>query len=137
MLLPELELRPREEMLQSTAMSWWTQAGILALGVGLLPIGGLGLLALPIAWWRVCSVALWVTNQRIVLQRGILIRHQVEVQVHRVDTVTVAQGPIQRLIGIGDLQLSVEGTNRIQLVGLLEPAAVRASIWRAQGRALR
>lgn len=131
-LLPHVELRPQEAMLHISSLSWWTQAGVLAVGVCLLPAGGLGMLAFAIAWWRVRSVRLWVTTQRVVLQQGILARHHLEVPIRRIDTVTVDQGLLQRIAGIGDLQVSVEGTNRVQLDGMVAPLAVRSAIWRAQ-----
>jgi uncharacterized membrane protein YdbT with pleckstrin-like domain len=80
-------------------------------------IGASGLLFLFAALLRRAGTELAVTDQRVVLKRGIIARHTIEMNRSKVESVDVDQTLLGRLLGYGTVQ--VRGTG-----GSLEPMAM-------------
>lgn len=85
----------------SSAGWWWTVAALvvmwLALAARLL--------------YRQLSLRYYLTNQRFVHESGLLWRNIDRIEVIDVDDVTVQQGPVERMLGIGTIRLRSSDTN--------------------------
>ena len=79
--------------------------GVVWLVVGALIVVlwlGLGLLLL----YRQLSIHYFLTEQRIIHEKGLLWRSTDRIELIDVDDVTFKQGPIERLLGIGNVQVT-------------------------------
>ena len=103
--------------------------GLLIWGVLLLPVG-IGLLLLLRAWYLVASTRYRLTTQRLFVQTGLVAKKLEEVELFRVKDVTLDQGFVQRLLGVGTVVvLSTDDTApRLELKGLLRPAETKETL---------
>ena len=103
--------------------------GLLIWGVLLLPVG-IGLLLLLRAWYLVASTRYRLTTQRLFVQTGLVAKKLEEVELFRVKDVTLNQGFVQRLLGVGTVVvLSTDDTApRLELAGLLRPAETKETL---------
>lgn len=85
-------------------------AGALALLVGVIPI---------LVW---LARRVTVTTRRIIMRHGVLVHHRAEVSLGRVREVRLRRGPVQRLLGAGDIELFVGADAPTRLVDV--PGAV-------------
>ncbi|HEV3031383.1 MAG TPA: PH domain-containing protein [Polyangia bacterium] len=71
-----------------------------------------------------------VSNQRIVVESGVLSKSLVEIDVRTIDDITFRQTFVERVLGIGQIAiLSSDPTNaRVRLVGVPDPRQVRELI---------
>ena len=82
------------------------------------------------------SLRLYVFENRLVLERGILSRHVKEVFLKDVRTVDVRQTFPQRIVGIGSLMIATAGTSGYELVvkGIPDPLGVMEKINSLRGK---
>jgi membrane protein YdbS with pleckstrin-like domain len=79
----------------------------------------LGLIAAA-ACWLVARSLRWVTTnfaittQRVINRSGVLSKHGIEIPLDRVNTVMSSQGPLERLVGAGDLVIESGGEFGVQ-----------------------
>ena len=106
------------------------QLGLLVWGVLLLPVVGLGLILLARAWYRVASTRYRLTTQRLFAQTGLIAKNLEEVELFRVKDVTLRQGVLDRLLGVGTVTvLSTDDTApRLALAGIRDPLAAKEAI---------
>jgi membrane protein YdbS with pleckstrin-like domain len=78
-----------------------------------------------------------LTNQRIMVETGLVSRTMADVDLRSVDDLVFRQGPVERLLGIGTVGVVSSDRNlpRLQLVGVKDPRATRELI-RSQAYAL-
>ena len=116
---PIFELKP----------AYRARLGLLVWGVLLLPVG-IGLLLLLRAWYLVASTRYRLTTQRLFVQTGLVAKNLEEVELFRVKDVTLDQGFVQRLLGVGTVVvLSTDDTApRLKLAGLLRPAETKEAL---------
>jgi uncharacterized membrane protein YdbT with pleckstrin-like domain len=95
----------------------------IALGVALLP-GPFVLLNLLL---RKLTLRYRLTNHRLFVVRGLLARQHDELELIRVDDVSVRQNLMQRLFGVGTVHvLSTDATNpRLAMEGIADPLALK------------
>jgi uncharacterized membrane protein YdbT with pleckstrin-like domain len=76
------------------------------------------------------SVNYRLTSQRFVHERGLLWRQQDRIETIDIDDVTVAQGPVQRMLGIGTVRItsSDRSTPEFVLAGIEDVRQVAAMI---------
>ncbi len=90
-------------------------------GIGLLP-------ALLLLKWFLDAwgSSLTITTQRSILRQGILSRHTSEVRHRDVRAIYVRQGFVQRLLGVGRIEIASSGHGGIEigLAGLVDPHAI-------------
>ncbi len=55
-----------------------------------------------------------ITTQRVILRTGVLAKHGIEIPLDRVNTVMSDQGPLERLVGAGDLVIESGGDLGLQ-----------------------
>lgn len=84
-----------------------------------------------------------LTNQRLFISQGIVSRTHSEVELVRVDDVTVRQGLVQRAFNVGDVVLATTDANEsaIEILGVDDPMplkeTIRAEVRRLRARVLR
>ncbi|HEX6882439.1 MAG TPA: PH domain-containing protein [Planctomycetota bacterium] len=107
---------------------------LVALVVALLP----GLVALARALLRRFTLRYRLTNQRLFTDRGLLRRDHDELELIRVDDVSVRQNVLQRLFGVGTVRvLSTDASNpELLMEGIVRPLEVKEQL-RVQVRARR
>ena len=98
-------------------------------GIVLLPVG-IGLFLLLGVWYRTAATRYRLTTQRLFAQKGLVAKHLEEVELFRVKDVTLSQGFIQRLLGVGSVVvLSTDDTApRLELAGILRPVEVKETL---------
>ena len=103
--------------------------GLLVWGVLLAPVG-IGLILLARAWYLVASTRYRLTSQRLFAQTGLIAKNLEEVELFRVKDVTLSQGVLDRLLGVGTVTvLSTDDTApRLELRGVLRPMEVKEQI---------
>ena len=102
----------------------WQPGVQLAGGV----IGVLGIILLLGAWIRRQATEIVVTDRRVIFKRGVLTRHTVEMNVHRIETVDVEQSLAGRIWGYGTLMIRGTGGGFEPLEGVGSPLSIRNAI---------
>ena len=103
--------------------------GLLVWGVLLAPVG-IGLILLARAWYLVASTRYRLTSQRLFAQTGLIAKNLEEVELFRVKDVTLSQGVLDRLLGVGTVTvLSTDDTApRLELAGIRDPLAAKEAL---------
>ena len=103
--------------------------GLLVWGVLLAPVG-VGLILLARAWYLVASTRYRLTTQRLFAQTGLIAKHLEEVELFRVKDVTLRQGVLDRLLGVGTVTvLSTDDTApELELAGIRDPLAAKEAL---------
>jgi uncharacterized membrane protein YdbT with pleckstrin-like domain len=118
-------LQPGEKILYRTTVSWTLFIpGVALLILALLIFGGLsgsiwgsvlgGIVGVPAivligrAWFTRWTTEIAVTNSRVIVKRGFIRRHTVEIHMDKVESVDVDQSLLGRILSYGDV--TVRGT---------------------------
>ena len=103
--------------------------GLLVWGVLLAPVG-IGLILLARAWYLVASTRYRLTSQRLFAQTGLIAKNVEEVELFRVKDVTLSQGVLDRLLGVGTVTvLSTDDTApELDLAGIRDPLAAKEAL---------
>ncbi|MDY0145631.1 MAG: PH domain-containing protein [Kiritimatiellia bacterium] len=123
-------LVPDETPIFDTHPSGAAYIGLIIWGLLLLPLFLVGLLLLLRAWYLVASTRYQLTTQRLFVHRGLVAKHVEEVELFRIKDVTLTQGVLERLLGVGQVVvLSTDDTTpRLELKGLRQPLQVKEQI---------
>jgi len=103
--------------------NWQFYARIAAAAIGLA-----ALLLLLRAWIRRRATEIVVTDRRVILKRGVLSRHTVEMNVSKIETVDVEQGLGGRIWDYGTVLIRGTGSGFEPLAGVGSPIAIRNAI---------
>jgi uncharacterized membrane protein YdbT with pleckstrin-like domain len=133
-----LQLLPGEEVLVDMKPHWSFLSAPLAIAAVVIAIGvaldvGIphtsvarhwiegSVVALPCLWlavrvvrWRMTSLVL--TSIRLIEQWGVLTRHESEIMLSHIVSVTVVQSLFRRVIGTGRLELEITGDDEIHWI---------------------
>ncbi len=103
--------------------------GLMIWGV-LLFVFVVGIFLLLRVWYLVASTRYRLTTQRLFVQTGLIAKNLEEVELFRVKDVTLTQGMLQRMLGVGTVVvLSTDDTApRLELRGILGPMEVKEQI---------
>ena len=98
---------------------------ILAFGVGILIL---------LYWYiKTRATSLTVTDHEITYERGILSKDRTSVSLKHVRSVHVTQGFINRILGVGTIQISTAGDlPEFTIADLPDPQVIREAIAKAQ-----
>src|SRR5688572_19406669 len=77
-----------ETLIHRARISWWSQFGLLLLGILTLVVG-VGLIFLVWAWINVRSTEIAITNRRVIAKFGFIKRHTVEINLDKVEALKV------------------------------------------------
>ena len=128
----ESVLGPGEQVLHKGHISAWSQFWWWFAGVLLLPAFGIGLILWGIAWVRMRTTELAVTNRRVIVKFGLIRRDTIEIQVARIESVQVHQSVGGRLLGYGNVVFSGAGTPQVAIPQLADPIGFRKAVIGAQ-----
>jgi len=125
-------LGPGEQVLHKGHISAWSQFWWWLAGIVLLPAFGVGLIFLGVAWIRMRTTELAVTNRRVIVKFGLIRRDTIEIQVARIESVQVHQSVGGRLLGYGDVVFSGAGTPQVSIPQAADPIGFRKAVVSAQ-----
>jgi uncharacterized membrane protein YdbT with pleckstrin-like domain len=124
-----------ERILHRARISWWSQFGLLLLGVLLLVVVvGLGFLAW--AWIKVRSTEIAITNLRVIVKLGFIKRDTVEINLEKVEALKVEQGFWGRMLNYGTILISGAGTSVAPIADIADPLVFRRKFMEATNRPL-
>jgi uncharacterized membrane protein YdbT with pleckstrin-like domain len=123
-----------EKVVHIGHISLWSLWHLITVGVLLLPVFGVGLIFLVIAYVRYKSVEVAVTTKRLIVKHGFVRRQTVEINLNRVESIQVEQGLLGRLFNFGTLIVSGTGTSHAPLTGIAEPMGFRKAFIEVQDR---
>ena len=124
-----------EVLVHRARVSWWSQFGLVLLGV-LTLIAVVGLVFLIWAWVRVRSTELAITSRRIIAKFGFVKRHTVEINLEKVEALKVEQGVWGRILNYGTVFISGAGTSVAPIPNIADPLVFRRKFMEATGRPL-
>lgn len=124
-----------EQVLHRARISWWSQAGMIVLGLVLLVVV-VGLFFLVAAWIRVRSTEIAITNLRIIAKFGFITRDTVEINLDRVEALKVEQGFLGRMLNYGTIFISGAGTSVAPIRNIADPLVFRRKFMEATNRPL-
>ncbi len=118
--------------LRDVARSSWVDPGKAQLVLGLVLLAYLLVRGIRIALRaaRLRTTRYRLTNQRLVVESGLVSRTLAEVDLRSVEDLVFQQGPLERLLGIGRVSVvsSDRNTPRLQLLGVKDPKGTRELI---------
>jgi uncharacterized membrane protein YdbT with pleckstrin-like domain len=101
-------------------------------GLPLASLGGLPLLAaagLALARWIVARTSEFaVTNKRVMIKRGLVRRHTLELLLTKVESIGVDQGVVARLFGYGGIVVIGTGGTRESFDNIARPLEFRKQV---------
>jgi uncharacterized membrane protein YdbT with pleckstrin-like domain len=126
-------LIPGEQLIHRARVSWWSQFPLVFLGVVTLVVG-VGLVFLIIAWVRVRSTELAITNRRVIAKFGFIKRQTVEINLDKVEALRVDQGFWGRILNFGTIYISGAGTSVAPIPNIADPLVFRRKFMEATSR---
>ena len=124
-----------ETLVHRARISWWSQFGLVLLGIVTLVVG-VGLVFLIWAWIRVRSTELAITNRRIIAKFGFVKRHTVEINLEKVEALKVEQGVWGRFLNYGTIFISGSGSSVAPIPNIADPLVFRRRFMEATNRPL-
>ena len=128
-------LIPGETILHRARVSYWSQAGLIILGF-LLLIVVVGLVLLVVAYIRVKSTEIAITNKRIIAKFGFIKRDTVEINLDKIEALRVEQGFWGRMLNFGTLIISGVGSTIDPMRDIADPLVFRRKFMEATDRPL-
>ena len=122
-----------ERVIHKARVSWWSQFGLILLGVVTLVVV-IGLFFLIAAWIRVCSTEIAITNRRVIAKFGFIRRHTVEINLEKVEALRVEQGIMGRFLNYGTVFISGAGTSVAPIRNVADPLVFRRKFMEATNR---
>jgi uncharacterized membrane protein YdbT with pleckstrin-like domain len=86
------------------------------------------LLHLLVRMIQVATTEFAVTNHRVIVKRGVLALHTVEMNVDKVESVDVDQSLVGRLFGFGEVTIHGVGARWDPIAGIADPLGFRNAI---------
>jgi uncharacterized membrane protein YdbT with pleckstrin-like domain len=107
------------------ALGWADWAGAI---MGVIVVAALIFFLLRLAVWSTTNFV--VTSDRIIFRHGVLAKRGVEIPLDRINTVVFNQGPFERIIGAGDLEIESAADTPSRFTDIRKPDIVQAEIYR-------
>ncbi len=126
-------LVPGETVLHRARVSWWSQAGLVVLGILLLVVV-VGLFFLVAAWIKVHSTELAITNRRVIAKFGFIKRDTVEINLEKVEALRVEQGFWGRVLNFGTILMTGTGGSIEPIPNIADPLVFRRKFMEATDR---
>ena len=122
-----------ETLIHRARVSWWSQFALLLLGIVTLVVV-VGLVFLVMAWIKVRSTELAITNKRVIAKFGFVKRHTVEINLDKVEALKVEQGVMGRILNYGTIFISGAGTSVAPIRDIADPLVFRRKFMEATNR---
>ena len=124
-----------ETVVHRARISWWSQFGLLLLGIVTLVVA-IGLVFLIWAWVRVKSTEIAITNRRVIAKFGFIRRHTVEINLEKVESLRVEQGVMGRFLNYGTIFIAGTGSAMAPIPSIADPLVFRRKFMEATNRPL-
>jgi uncharacterized membrane protein YdbT with pleckstrin-like domain len=124
-----------ESLLHRARLSWWSQVGLLILGLVLLVVV-VGLFFIIWAWVNMRSTEIAITNRRIIAKFGFIRRSTVEINLEKVEALRVEQTFMGRILNYGTIYISGAGTSVAPMKDIADPLVFRRKFMEATNRPL-
>ena len=99
----------------------------------LIPVFGLGVILLLYWYIHTRQTALTVTENELLYERGILSKDRTSVSLRHIRSVHVTQGFLNRILGVGTIQISTAGDEpEFTIADMPDPGTIREAISKAQ-----
>jgi uncharacterized membrane protein YdbT with pleckstrin-like domain len=128
-------LIPGETLIHRARVSWWSQFPVVLLGILTLVVV-VGLAFLVMAWVRVRSTELAITNRRVIAKFGFVQRHTVEINLEKVEALRVDQGFWGRMLNFGTIHITGSGGSVEPIPQIADPLVFRRKFMEATSRPL-
>jgi uncharacterized membrane protein YdbT with pleckstrin-like domain len=103
------------------------------LAVLLILAFGIGIIILLYWYIKTRATALTVTNQELMYERGILSKDRTSVSLKHIRSVNIAQGFVNRILGVGTVQISTAGDEpEFTIADMPDPYVIQEAIAKAQ-----
>lgn len=122
-----------EKIIHRARVSWWSQFGLVLLGVVTLVVV-IGVFFLVAAWIKVRSTEIAITNRRVIAKFGFIRRHTVEINLDKVEALRVEQGLLGRMLNYGTIFISGAGTSVAPIPNIADPLVFRRKFMEATNR---
>ena len=122
-----------EKIIHRARVSWWSQFGMLLIGVVLLVVV-IGLFFIIAAWINVRSTEIAITNRRVIAKFGFIKRDTVEINLEKVEALRVEQGFLGRMLNYGTVFISGAGTSVAPIRDIADPLVFRRKFMEATNR---
>ena len=122
-----------EKVIHKARISWWSQFGLILLGLVLLVVV-IGLFFLVAAWINVRSTEIAITTKRVIAKFGFIKRDTVEINLDKVEALRVEQGFLGRMLNYGTIFLSGAGTSVAPMRNIADPLVFRRKFMEATNR---
>lgn len=97
----------------------------------LIPVFGVGLIALLYQYYVLKNTVLTITNSEIRLKSGIFTKNQIDVNIDGIRTIIVHQNILQRIFNVGNVEVFTSGDYpELVLGGFPEPSRIRELLQR-------
>jgi len=117
-----------ETIVYEAKVSWLSQLPLLILGLLTLPFMGIGLICFIVAFVRVWTTELAITDKRVIAKFGLISRSTVEMRLSKVETVQVDQSILGRILNYGSVVVSGAGVPRAPIPGISSPLNFRGRL---------
>ena len=125
-----------EKIIHRAHVSWWSQFGLVLLGLLTLVAFGLGLVFLIWAWINVRSTEIAITNRRVIAKFGFIRRNTVEINLEKVEALRVDQGFMGRILNYGTIYVTGTGSSVEPIKSIADPLVFRRKFMEATNRPL-
>jgi uncharacterized membrane protein YdbT with pleckstrin-like domain len=106
---------------------WFTLCVLLILAFGI------GIIILLYWYIKTRATALTVTDQELMYERGILSKDRTSVSLKHIRSVNIAQGFVNRIMGVGTVQISTAGDEpEFTIADMPDPYVIQEAITKAQ-----
>ena len=123
----------KDEVIQYEGrISLWSLTHLIVLGILLLPLYGVGLILLAMAFIRYKTTELAFTNKRVIAKFGFISRQTIELYIPKVESIQVHQGILGRIFNYGSLIISGAGNPQAPIPGISDPMAFRRGFMEMQ-----
>lgn len=124
-----------EKIVHIGHISLWSLSHLIALGILLLPVLGIGLYFLIKAFVRYKTTELAITSKRVIVKFGFIRRSTVEININKVESIQVDQEILGRLFNFGTLIIAGAGDPQAPIPGISAPMEFRKAFIEAQDQA--
>ena len=124
-----------ERLLHRARLSWWSQAGLIILGLVLLVVV-VGLFFIIAAYIKMKSTEVAITNRRVIAKTGFIKRSTVEINLEKVEALKVEQTFMGRMLNYGTIFISGAGTSVAPIHDIADPLVFRRKFMEATNRSI-
>lgn len=115
-------------------LGWWLGGGFIWWGLlGLLVGAGIGVVSSIGGITEWLTTRYWITNERLIVRTGFFTKSGREIPVDAINSVTVKQGPFERMLGYGDMTVESAAQGSLQVFrNVPNPTTVQKTIYDAR-----